>query len=241
MSQITEGTLLGGKVTYRQFASGHRSGFEPVLLAASVNAKPGELVLEAGSGAGAALLCLGHRVPGLSGTGIEIDPTLVTLANENFKINGLNGMASLQGDAARPPFGAIFQHAIANPPWFNPASTKSPDEQRALAHHSQPGLLAAWINGLTNCLHPRGRIYLILPAASVSDAIIGLKTHKYGAITLFPLWPRAGQAAGQIILTARRGSRAADQCLPGLILHDENGITTAANAILRDGTAISMD
>ncbi len=241
MTQTNEGTLLGGRVKYRQFTSGHRSGFEPVLLAASINAKPGEQVLEAGSGAGAALLCLGYRIAGLAGTGLEIDPTLAALANENFKINGLQNFFCLQGDTAHPPFSGIFQHAIANPPWFNPAATKSPDEKRALAHHAHTGLLADWISGLTTCLKSNGQIYLILPSASFSEALVYLRSHKYGAITLLPLWPRTGQAAAQVIITARRGARSPDRLLPGLVLHDATGISPQANAILRDGAALSMD
>ena len=57
----TEGTLLGGRVRYAQPARGYRTGIEPVLLAAAVPAVPGQAVLEAGTGAGAALLCLAAR------------------------------------------------------------------------------------------------------------------------------------------------------------------------------------
>ena len=61
----TDGHLLGGRVSYAQPREGFRSGIEPVLLAAAIPARPGEHVLEGGSGAGAALLCLAARVPGL--------------------------------------------------------------------------------------------------------------------------------------------------------------------------------
>jgi tRNA1(Val) A37 N6-methylase TrmN6 len=52
----TDGHLLGGRVIYRQPATGFRSSIEPVLLAASVPSTPGEHILEAGTGHGAALL-----------------------------------------------------------------------------------------------------------------------------------------------------------------------------------------
>ncbi|HLB98700.1 MAG TPA: SAM-dependent methyltransferase, partial [Acetobacteraceae bacterium] len=60
--KLTEGHLLGGRVRYAQPREGFRSGIEPVMLAAAVPARTGERVLEAGSGAGAALLCLAARV-----------------------------------------------------------------------------------------------------------------------------------------------------------------------------------
>jgi tRNA1Val (adenine37-N6)-methyltransferase len=55
---------LGGRVTYRQLVDGHRTGFEPVLLAAAVPAKAGDLVLEAGAGARAGGLVVTARGAG---------------------------------------------------------------------------------------------------------------------------------------------------------------------------------
>jgi tRNA1(Val) A37 N6-methylase TrmN6 len=85
MDETTTGGLLNGRVTYRQFAAGHRSGFEPVLLAASVPAKTGQCVLEAGTGAGAALLCLSARVPGITGYGLERDAATANSPTRTLK------------------------------------------------------------------------------------------------------------------------------------------------------------
>ena len=63
----TEDRLLGGKVRLRQPRDGYRAAIDPVLLAASVPAKPGERVLDLGTGAGAAALCLMARVEGQIG------------------------------------------------------------------------------------------------------------------------------------------------------------------------------
>src|SRR5712671_2631554 len=86
----TEGHLLGGRLVYRQPVSGFRSGIEPILLAASIPARAGEHVLEAGTGAGAALLCLTARVPGVHATGVEMDMTMAELAAANAKANGFS-------------------------------------------------------------------------------------------------------------------------------------------------------
>ncbi|NNM56892.1 tRNA1(Val) (adenine(37)-N6)-methyltransferase [Acidocella sp.] len=233
MNEITSGGLLGGRVAYRQLATGHRTGFEPVLMAAAVPARAGELVLEAGTGAGAALLCLAARVPGMRGVGIEAEPALTRLANENFRANGFTGTACIQGDAMHLPFPShAFDHVMANPPWFAAHNTASPDARRALAHQAGPGLLGGWINSLTRVLRPRGSITLILPAASLTAAGAALRGAGCGAISLFPLWPRAGAPAKIIIITARRGAKSPDRVLPGLVLHDAAGITAAAQAVL---------
>jgi tRNA1(Val) A37 N6-methylase TrmN6 len=241
LKETTEGTLLGGRVKYRQLASGHRSGFEPVLLAASVPAKAGQRVLEAGTGAGAALLCLAARVPGVAGIGVEIEPRLAELANENFAINGLLNFSCTPGDVTRLRIKEKFDHAMANPPWHEGAGTKSPDSARALAHHSQAGLLAGWISALAGWLKPRGTMTLILPASAFAEAAAGLRAGGCGAVTLFPLWPRAGMAAKLVIISARLDARGPDRVLNGLILHDEAGITAQAQAVLRAGAALWED
>ncbi|MEL6264223.1 MAG: methyltransferase, partial [Pseudomonadota bacterium] len=62
---MTHDRLLGGRVGLTQPRQGYRAATDPVLLAAAVPAAAGETVLELGIGAGAAVLCLAARVPGL--------------------------------------------------------------------------------------------------------------------------------------------------------------------------------
>ncbi len=238
---ITEGSLLGSKIRYRQLATGHRSGFEPILLAASVKAVAGDRVLEAGCGAGAALLCLGHRIAGVTGLGLEIAPELVALANENFRINQLNDFSCQCWDVEQPGIGGQFNHIMANPPWHAGSSTQSPDRLRALAHHAGPSLLGNWVARLADRLRPRGSLTLMLPAAAFAEAAGHLRAQAFGAVTLFPLWPRAGRPAKLIIIAARLGGRGPDRVSAGLTLHDEAGITPAAQAVLRDGEAIDLN
>jgi tRNA1(Val) A37 N6-methylase TrmN6 len=241
MGEFTAGTLLGGRISYRQRRDGHRTGFEPVLLAAAIEAKAGERVLEAGTGAGAALLCLATRVPGLTGIGLERDAALAELANINFKNNGLEEASCVQGDVVKPPFPRdTFDHIFANPPWFDNANTPPPDARRALAHHAGPNVLGDWVAALAAMLRPRGSLTLILPAATFAQGAGALRLAGCGGVTLFPLWSRSGQPAKMLILAARRGVKSPDRVLPGLVLHDEAGITMAAQAILRDGHALSL-
>lgn len=239
--EVSAGTLLNGRVQYRQLRHGHRSGFEPVLMGATVPARQGEHVLDAGTGAGPALLCLAARVPGLRGTGVESRAEIASLARENFSANGFSGLSAVQGDATALPFAAqTFQHVMANPPWFSATSTHSPDEMRNLAHHMESGdMLSAWVNEMLRVLRDKGSITLALPASSYAQSAALLRP-CCGGITLLPLWPRAGVKAKMVLIQAQKASRAADCVLPGLVLHDESGITKAADAVLRDGAALPL-
>jgi tRNA1(Val) A37 N6-methylase TrmN6 len=240
MDETTIGGLLGGKLHYRQLRTGHRTGFEPVLLAAAVPARAGERVLEAGTGAGAALLCLAARVPGVLGLGVERDAALARLAAENFAANGFAALLAVRGDVTALPFPAqCFDHVLANPPWFDEASTPSPDARRALAHQEAgAGLLERWVAALAFVLAPKGSLTLILPAASFARAASVLVAVKCGGVTLLPLWPRAGEAAKMVLLSARKGSKSPACVRPGLVLHDETGITPEAQAVLSAARAL---
>jgi tRNA1(Val) A37 N6-methylase TrmN6 len=241
VTAVTQDGLLGGRVRHAQPAAGFRSGIEPVLLAAATPARPGESVLEAGSGAGAGLLCLAGRVPGIVGLGIERDADLVAIATANAAANGFDGLRFEAADLLAGPVGTGFHHAFANPPYHADDGTPSPDARRRMAKGAPPGLLAAWCGALAAALRPRGTLTLILPAARFSEATAALRGAGCGGLTLVPLWPRAGVPAKMVLLAGRRDSRAPDRLATGLVLHAaDGGFTAAAAAILRDGAALML-
>ena len=208
-------------------------------MAALVPARAGEQVLEAGTGAGAALLCLAARVAGVRGVGVERGAALAGLAAQNFAANGFADLAVVNGDATALPFAAqTFQHVMANPPWFGTQNTPSPDAARALAHHAPGPTLGAWVGEMLRVLRDRGSITLALPAFAYAEAAALLRP-ACGGILLLPLWPRRGVKAKMILVQAQKASRAPDAVLPGLVLHDENGITKEAEAVLREAAGMT--
>ncbi|MBN8529898.1 MAG: methyltransferase, partial [Caulobacterales bacterium] len=68
---MVENALLGGRVRLRQPARGYRAGLDAALLAAAIAARPGQRVIEAGCGAGGALLQIAARRPESLLTGVE--------------------------------------------------------------------------------------------------------------------------------------------------------------------------
>ncbi len=233
------GTLLGGRVFYRQHTNGYRTGLEPVLLAACVPARPGERVVEGGTGAGAGLLCLATRVAGVDGLGVEIDPALASLARENFAANGLGRFVCEAADLAGWR-GGTYDHAFANPPWHAADGTPSPCAGRRLAKQAGPGLLAGWAMALAAGLRRGGTLSLILPAGLVAEGVTALQRSGCPQVSIRPLWPRAGYAARLVILTGVRLGGGSGAILPGLVLHRANGgYTEAAESVLRDGLGFS--
>ena len=241
MTPLTPGTLLGGRVTYAQPQAGYRTGIEPVLLAACVAARPGQHVVEAGTGAGAALLCLAERVRGVRGTGIESDPEMAEVARGNLAANGRGDVGVVTCDvlAWRPD--APCHHAMANPPWHSDRGTPSPDRGRRAAKLAGDGLLAAWALALTTALVRRGTLTFLLPAALLAEGVAALAAAECGEVAVQPLWPRCGTPARLVIVRGVRHGRGASRLLPGLTLHGPNGEFTAeAEAVLRHGAPLAV-
>jgi tRNA1(Val) A37 N6-methylase TrmN6 len=236
---VTADTFIGGRVLVRQMERGFRSGLDAVMLAAAVPARDTDEVLELGAGAGAASLCLARRT-GSAVTGLEIDRELVVLADENAAENDLSERVRFAAcDVLDLPaeLRRAFDHVMLNPPFHTSDGEVPPDIARARALHDG-GTLAAWLGAGMKRVVSNGTLTAILRADRLGEALDALGDR---GVSVFPLWPRSGEAAKRVIVQAVKGSRAPFALLPGLVLHGEGpAFTRAANAILRDGAALNL-
>ena len=237
----TKGWLLDGRVRYAQPLEGYRTGIEPVLLAASVPARAGERVLEAGTGAGAGLLCLAARVPGVLGLGVELDSAMADLARQNVAANGMDGLSIATADIGGWPGDGTFDHAFSNPPWHGPADTLPPLARRRLATHEGEVALEGWIAALRVALRPEGSLTVLVPARQVLRATTALQAEGFGRLTLFPLWPKPGRDAKLALIRGHAARQGPSRIAPGLVLHDDDGrFSGPAQSLLRDGAALPI-
>ena len=244
-SQESDGTLLGGRVKLRQPVTGYRVAIDPVFLAASTPAVPGDRALDVGCGAGAAMLCLATRVGDCRVTGLERDRDLVRLANDNVTLNGLGSRVdAMVGDLLRLPprlEPGGYDHVLANPPHLAAGTaTPPPDPTRAAAHVEGEADLAAWVTFLLAMARPKGSVTVIHRADRL-DAILAELRTRAGEIVVFPLWPGVGKPAKRVIVRARKGIATPLRLAPGLVLHEPDGRYTAeAEAVLREGKGLSL-
>jgi tRNA1(Val) A37 N6-methylase TrmN6 len=218
---------------------GFRAGHDTVLLAASVPAKAGSRVLELGAGAGVASLCLAWRVPGVCVTGIEIDPELVALANENAERNGMADRVRFEcGDAASLGGSPAFDHVFFNPP-FHPASgEQSPSQRRDVAMRDAANAIADWTRNALALTRPEGTVTAILRADRAEEMLVA--GDAKGTV-LFPLFPRAGEAPKRTIIQFQKGSQEPRRVTAGLILHEQDGRNSeTAEAVLRHGAVLRL-
>lgn len=235
----TENRLLGGRVILRQPARGYRAGLDAALLAAACDAGPGDRVIEAGCGAGGALLAAAARRPGALFTGVERDAEALALAQDNVALNGMAARVSvLSGDVTAgfraldlPPFDA----ALANPPFFDDASAlRAPAPEKTGAWMADGGL-AAWTGFLLKAVREGGSLTVIHRADRLADLLSGLGVGA-GSFQVRGIHPFADAPAKRVLVRAIKTGKAPLRLLPPLVLHPRQGPekhTPEAEAILR--------
>ncbi|MCK0151631.1 methyltransferase [Marivita sp. S6314] len=217
---LTRDDFLGGAVRLWQPKDGYRAGADPVLLAASVPARSGETVLELGCGGGAALACLGARVPGLTVTGVEMQRAYADLAQRNLDDNGVTGTIHCADLTALPPEVKAhrFDHVIANPPYFENRRAVAPTSADRAFARSGALPLAKWVSVASKRLAPGGMVTFIQRIERLPELMSAFYAHL-GALELWPIQPRTHRAARLFLLRGRKTARAAFVSHPPLVLH----------------------
>ena len=251
----SEDRFLGDKVRTLQPQHGYRAGIDAVLLAAAapIEATGPQQVLDAGAGVGVVGLCLAARYDNVTITMLEQSPELALLAQQNAAGNGWQDRISIiEGDLTKPAASLVsaglelesYDHVLANPPYFTEgAGTPAKHHLKARANAMEPGALEHWARFLAAAAKPGGTLSLIHRADALAE-LLSVFGHRFGAITILPVYSRAGKAAKRIILQGVKGSRAPLTLLPGFILHrtakdgSRTEFTPEAEAILRQGLSL---
>lgn len=223
MDATTEDRLLDGRVRLRQPAKGYRAGLDAALLAAACDARPGERVIEAGCGPGAALLAAAWRRPGVRLTGVERSAEALALAQANILQNTLSHRVDAMAGDVNQRFAALglppFDAAMANPPFFDdPAALRAPAPEKAAAWMADEGLMA-WTEFLTKAVREGGTITVIHRADRLAD-LLGLLAPKCGSFQIRPIHPFADEPAKRVLVRAVKTGKAPLRLLPALVLHD---------------------
>lgn len=244
-SALSRDDFLGGQLKIWQPREGYRAGVDPVLLAATIPAQPGDVILELGCGGGIGLACLGRRVENLELYGAELQPAYAELAKRNLAANGLTAQITCADLRDLPDTlrRRSFDHIFANPPYFDPAhrsQASRPDREIALAGDAQ---LGDWLTTAARRLRSGGTATFIQRAERLPEMLTVAQT-CLGSLELWPLSPRDGRPPRLILLRGRKSSRAGFRFHAPLTLHigqhsdDTTDYSAAIQAVLASGAAL---
>ena len=245
LGPLTVDDFLGGKVRLIQLKEGYRAGMDAVLLAASIPALEGERVLDIGAGTGSVAICLARRCQGVTVDGLEIQDSLVLLAEKNIALNGLAGKVAIhQGSVVGDPESIpenFYHHVFANPPYLEGGQAIAPPaKSKGIAYVEGEAALEDWVKFALSKVKNKGTLTFIFRA----DRMHEICRHLYGRageLVIFPLWPRVGQPAKRVIIRARKGLHGGTTIAPGLVLHGtEERYSAGAEAVLREAKMIDL-
>jgi tRNA1Val (adenine37-N6)-methyltransferase len=238
----TQDIFLKGRLTIEQPKTGFRSGSDAVLLAAAAGGYSFKHALEAGCGAGAALLSLQSLCAHQGGrlAGLEKDDDMAVLANSNVQANGFTANIDIfMGDVLAPPKSLCgkFDLVFSNPPFFDDSGAIRPPSPNRRAAHVLGAPLHDWIAGMLALCAPKGRIVIIHRGERLADILDAMKG-KAGDIGICPVRSRPGEAAKRVIVSGVKGSRAPLRVLAGIDMHPDKGegrFSAAYEAICNGG------
>ena len=245
---LTDDRILGGRVALWQPAEGYRVGLDAVLLAAATPARPGETVLDLGTGVGGVFLCLAARIDDLHTAAVELQADYAALAHANARRNSVEA-AIVEADVAALPASLRqrqFHHVVCNPPYFDRSlGSASPNSGRDIAFGGDTPI-EVWIDAAARRLRPKGQFTLIQRIERLPEVLTTLGG-RLGSTQVLPLAAREGRAADRFILSARKDGKAPFRMLAPMILHDgpahlrdAEDYSRQVRAILRDAAPLPL-
>jgi len=244
-SQVKLDLFLDGNVKVYQPAKGYRSGVDAILLASIVNVdsyNPNKniRVLDMGCGVGVASFALGFRLNNLDILGVDNNPILYEISQENKKLNNFSSKVDtkLLNIVDNKDFQNNFDVVISNPPYFKNSQNKNVAEfsSKDLGNMESVGNLADFIQMAFTSLKNGGDFYLIFNSLRMQECLGLLSTKHWGGLELYPIYSYVNQKATRFIIKVKKLSKSASILNHGITMHNPDGsYTTRANNILKNG------
>jgi len=245
---VTDDTFLGETLSILQPRKGYRAGIDAVLLASTVAAYAEQEinVLDLGAGVGVVGLAIAARLPRARVVLLEKQSRLVALAQRNVDRNALADRVSVESrdivnDGSQGVPAITFDHAVANPPFYDPSAVRvPPDDIKAKAHVMPADALENWFRLMAHALKPGGNMTVIHRVEALPE-LLQHAVGRFGALEIQPVQAFAGQAGNRIMLRGTKGSRKPLRILPSLIIHDEDrSYRPEIERVLRSPTGLDI-
>lgn len=208
-----------GQLWLTQPADGFRATSDAVLLAAACPDQAKQ-VLELGVGAGAVMMIMAHRMPSAHFTGIDKDADMLDLCASNAADNGFTSRLSLiHADITSLEPDARWDHVVMNPPFNDPHSSLSPDQQRRQSMAAD--FTMPWIACASAALMRRGGLTMICRADQLDRMLAALSAHDFGEVVVRPVHARLDKPALRVLIRARKGMTGAMILLPPFLINSD--------------------
>jgi tRNA1Val (adenine37-N6)-methyltransferase len=206
---------------------GYRFSLDPLLLCAFADARPGDEIVDLGTGSGVIPLVLARTAPEARIVGVEQQEALATLAQRNVALNGLSERISIiAGDVRelRRRFAvSSFDLVVANPPYRRLGTGRvSPKPGRDDARHESTATLADFLEAAKYLVRPSGRVCFIYHPLRLPELFAEAARLKLAALRLRMVHGSETAEARMFLVELAKGRRGELKVLPPLFVHGDN-------------------
>lgn len=208
-----------------------RYGIDAVLLSGFARVKPGERVLDMGTGTGIIPILLSAKTEGRSFVGLEIQPRSAEMAQRSVAYNHLEDRIQIvTGDikeAAAIFAPASFDVAVSNPPYMTGQhGLVNPEEAKAIARHEILCTLEDVVSQASRVLTSKGRFYLVHRPFRLAEIMRILMKYHLEPKRMQLVHPFLDREPNIVLLEACKNGNPRIKVEKPLIVYKEPGVYT---------------
>ena len=206
-------------------------GIDAVLLAGFARVKPGERVLDMGTGTGIIPILLKAKTPGEHFTGLEIQEESAQMARRSVVYNGLEKDIEIRtGDIreAAAIFGrASFSVVTCNPPYMRGShGLVNPHLPKAIARHEVLCTLEDVISQAAQVLEPRGRFYMVHRPFRLAEIMGLMMKYQLEPKRMRLVYPYVDKEPNMVLIEGLLGGNPRITVEKPLIVYERPGVYT---------------
>jgi tRNA1Val (adenine37-N6)-methyltransferase len=223
--------LLEGRLKLIQSREGYRFSVDALFLAEFVTVKPGDFLVDLGTGCGVIPLLLLATKPLKHALGIEIQADLALQAWKNAAANDRSReMDILLGDIRHPPFVSGTADVVTcNPPYRKPDSGRiNPNTSRAIARHEIFVSLEHILAAACHVLKKKGRFAMVYSAERLIDVMNQSRRFNLEPKRLQVVYPDLHSSAKIVLIEAVLDGNPGVKILPPILGQGKYSISSPA-------------
>lgn len=225
--EVTTDDLQNGYYIY-QPADGFRFGVDAVLLSEFAHIKPGENVLDMGTGTGIIPILLAAKTKGRHFTGLEIQEFSAAVAKESVLLNKLEERIDIvNGDIkeASKLFGnESFNVIVSNPPYMiADHGLRNDADEKYIARHETLCTFDDIAREASRVLISKGRFYLIHRPFRLAELFMTLKKYKLEPKRMRLVHSYVDKEPQMVLIEASKGGNSGIKIEKPLIIYEKGG------------------
>ena len=206
-------------------------GMDAVLLSSFAKAKPGEKVLDLGTGNGIIPILMEAKTKGEKFFGLEIQEESADLARRSVALNGLEekiGIVTGDMKEAVNIFGDASFHVITmNPPYMTGNhGLVNPEDAKAIARHEITCSLEEMISQASKVLKSKGRFYMVHRPFRLAEIMSLMVKYHLEPKRMRLVYPYVDKEPNMVLIEGLKGGNSRITVEPPLIVYEKPGVYT---------------